>query len=477
MLGLTGGFATPLLLGGGNVWFVFSYALVLNAGAVFAARRRNWRWPEAVALAGTVLLYASHFSIPPGMRIAYTFFASAWYALFATSRLSPVFLVAQLLAGLPMVHIWEGGAGALFAALVIAAAGLAAGHWRERVSAGLVSFCGFWLAYGPWLAQAGGSPPIASTLLLVSTAYLLFLAWPAWRASLRKGALRFNDLTLIVLNPAFYFGAAYALLQDGYRGWAGIFAAAVAVAQMAAARRLAPLDARSSLLAAGAAWVLLVLAVPIQLAGYRITIAWALEGAAATWIGVRLANRRITIAALLVFLLVLGRLAFLDAGMYPSAAAYGFLVNARFLSFAVAAAGLWATAWWLGPCRFALAAYVAGHCVMLWGLSLEAGGWAARTASPEDVRSVASTAISVLSAAYAVLMVAGGVARRHPVTRISGIVLIALVVLKLYLYDVWLLEQFYRMSAFAILGVLLLAMSYLYSRFRDSIGGWWRPGS
>jgi len=38
------------------------------------------------------------------------------------------------------------------------------------------------------------------------------------------------------------------------------------------------------------------------------------------------------------------------------------------------------------------------------------------------------------------------------------------VVVKLYLYDVWLLGGFYRMAAFAILGVMLLVMSYLYSR-------------
>jgi uncharacterized membrane protein len=56
-----------------------------------------------------------------------------------------------------------------------------------------------------------------------------------------------------------------------------------------------------------------------------------------------------------------------------------------------------------------------------------------------------------------------------------GAALIGLVVGKLYLYDVWLLGQFYRMAAFAILGVLLLAMSYFYSRFRGSVETWWRP--
>ena len=64
------------------------------------------------------------------------------------------------------------------------------------------------------------------------------------------------------------------------------------------------------------------------------------------------------------------------------------------------------------------------------------------------------------------MLVGGGAARGHAITRICGIVLIGCVVAKLYLYDVWLLGQFYRMAAFAILGVLLLTMSYLYSRRR-----------
>jgi len=80
-----------------------------------------------------------------------------------------------------------------------------------------------------------------------------------------------------------------------------------------------------------------------------------------------------------------------------------------------------------------------------------------------------------VAAAYAVTMVAGGALRRHDLTRVLGIGLIALVVLKLYLYDVWFLAPLYRMAAFAILGVLLLAMSYLYSRFRGSIESWWKP--
>ena len=101
---------------------------------------------------------------------------------------------------------------------------------------------------------------------------------------------------------------------------------------------------------------------------------------------------------------------------------------------------------------------------MLWGLALDAVSWSARTSSPENFTSVASTSISVVAAGYAVLLVAGGAAWRHAGSRLMGIGLIGMVVLKLYLYDVWLLGAFYRMAAFAILGVMLLVMSYLYSR-------------
>jgi uncharacterized membrane protein len=65
--------------------------------------------------------------------------------------------------------------------------------------------------------------------------------------------------------------------------------------------------------------------------------------------------------------------------------------------------------------------------------------------------------------------------QRSAPTRVLGVALIGFVVVKLYLYDVWLLGQFYRMAAFAILGVLLLLMSYFYSRFRRSVETWWRP--
>jgi len=62
-----------------------------------------------------------------------------------------------------------------------------------------------------------------------------------------------------------------------------------------------------------------------------------------------------------------------------------------------------------------------------------------------------------------------GVWRRSSVDRLLGLTLLGLVIAKLYCYDVWLLNRFYRITAFIALGLLLLASSYLYSRFRDKL--------
>jgi uncharacterized membrane protein len=438
LLGTAGGYATPLLLeSDGQPWFVLTYALVLAAGA------RRWRWPERLSVAGTAILYLSQDPARP----FYAAFVLAYYALFAASRSTAVFVAAQVLAPIALATIWAPANYGLAAALALGAAGIAL-----RPVGGPGAFAGFWLAYAFWYGPAGYTP-----LAILTAAFVLFLAWRLWRRTTRLGAVA---LAMLALNAGLYFGASYPLLRTQYSSYVGLFAVGVALAHAAAARLLWSSDQRAALLTAGTAWVVLILAAPIQFAGYRVTVIWAAEAAAIVWIGTRLGEQRAVRAATVLLGLVVARLALSDAGVNVDTT----FLNARFLAFAAAATAFWATAWWVREGRVATTTYVTGHAVMLWGLALEAVGWAARTASPENFASVASTAVSVIAAAYAVLLVAGGAAWRHAASRLLGIGLIGIVVLKLYLYDVWLLRAFYRMAAFAILGVMLLVMSYLYSR-------------
>ena len=110
---------------------------------------------------------------------------------------------------------------------------------------------------------------------------------------------------------------------------------------------------------------------------------------------------------------------------------------------------------------------------LLWGLGMEIAGWARRTSDPQDVSNVESTGISILMAVYASALVVSGVALRSATNRILGLGLFALVIVKLYLLDVWSLSRGFRITAFLALGGLLLLVSYLYSRFKPDLARLW----
>ena len=111
---------------------------------------------------------------------------------------------------------------------------------------------------------------------------------------------------------------------------------------------------------------------------------------------------------------------------------------------------------------------------MLSAWLFELNDWTLTSVSLENRASVIAIGVSILMALYAVLLIGIGVAARSVLDRILGLGLIGLVVLKLYLYDVWEAGRLFRMAAFVALGILLLLTSYLYSRFRPTIESWWK---
>jgi hypothetical protein len=308
----------------------------------------------------------------------------------------------------------------------------------------------------------------------------LFFAWMPWRLLYRRKAARTEDLTILALNGAAYFGASYALLDSDYHAWMGLFAVVIAGLHLALAgwmwraRSVEQSDQRPLLLSLGVALTLLILAAPVQFIAYRITMAWSFEFLALSWIALRTRNTMTGSAAILVCALVWLRLLAIDSWIYRDPQSYALIGNARFFTFLIAAVCSWLAAYWSKPNPGVLIQYIAGHVILLWGLSLEDLGWAARTSTPQNLLSVETVSISISFAVYAVILVSAGVASRTAINRIAGLGLMGFVVLKLYVFDVWQLGRVYRISAFVALGALLLATSFLYSHFRGLIESWWK---
>lgn len=462
VLALIGGYLTPPVLSTGedHPWILFGYIFVLNAGALMLARMRRWSALEPIAAAATGILYAGWLNrvmsdgrLIDADRPVATVFAFAFYAQFSVARLSGLWAVFQLGASVALALIWQEQAHFVWWNLAIVGGGLAITYRRSWALAPLCILGCFWLPIRFWYSP---DVPFAA----ISVAFLIFFGWSLWRRS--RSAF---DLVIIGGNAAIYFATSYALLNPAHHEYMGLLAAAIGGIHLLLARHFeARSDARN--LTLGVALAFVTLAVPIQFVGFRITIAWALEGAALAWLSTRYGNYWLRAAGWSVLTLAIVRLLVLDAFIYSQSSEYSTLLNTRFLSFAVCTAALWLAAHFLAPATDAAAAYIGGHAVLLFGLSLEIGGWVGRNVAPENQSGVQIIAVSVMMTIYAVILVVIGVKAQAAIHRILGLALVVLVVAKLYLVDVWVLGRLFRIAAFLALGLLLLALSYLYSRLR-----------
>ena len=93
LMGQLGGFLAPVLLDTGEdrYWVLFSYILLLNAGAILATRLRQWRWVSFVPFALTHAMFWSWYESnyhPEKLGAAIGFVAVA-FALFVFADLQP----------------------------------------------------------------------------------------------------------------------------------------------------------------------------------------------------------------------------------------------------------------------------------------------------------------------------------------------------------------------------------------------------
>lgn len=96
---------------------------------------------------------------------------------------------------------------------------------------------------------------------------------------------------------------------------------------------------------------------------------------------------------------------------------------------------------------------------------------------PQQVRNFESShygyqlSLSILWALYASVLTGVGIVKRLREARILGILLLGATILKVFLMDLSSLQTFYRIISFIVLGLLLLAVSYGYNRFKHIIFG------
>jgi uncharacterized membrane protein len=177
-------------------------------------------------------------------------------------------------------------------------------------------------------------------------------------------------------------------------------------------------------------------------------------------------------------LLALAALKSLFIDIFVNPVPFRLLLNARMLSGAAVIIFAYLAAWliWQRRGRLskqenylpAMAAFVASLFMLIY-VSLDIwqyldGSWEAATRS-----SAQQLALSIFWLLYALTAILAGIWKRIRMIRLFAMGLLYLSIIKVFLFDLRFLEQPYRIVSFFGLGVILLVVSLLYTRFEERL--------
>lgn len=74
--------------------------------------------------------------------------------------------------------------------------------------------------------------------------------------------------------------------------------------------------------------------------------------------------------------------------------------------------------------------------------------------------------------AFAFVLIGGGVLLREKIYRWAGLVVLAIALGRIVIFDVWKLATFYRVLSFMVLGVVLVALGFIYNKYQEKIRKW-----
>jgi uncharacterized membrane protein len=344
------------------------------------------------------------------------------------------------------------------------------------------SFLGTQILYWGWCIKYYSDSQRPQTILFAALFALIFAVIPLATPFERSTRFKGPSITLIVLpllNAVLFFSALFAMYESEKETltWYALALAAVYLGlSNAFQRRVTQEEGKViNLLHVAIAIAFITIAIPLKLSHHWITMGWLVESAVLLWIAVR--TKTAFLRYLAVAALVLGIFRLLAFPIYADR----LIFNARFASYAVAVAVLAGIVYFGGRAAsqteqgFVKLAAVALNVLALIALTWEAVDYFNRQQAQyyavsgyggdyQQLWLKREFAYSAVWMIYGAGLMATGFWKKSAFIRWQALVLIALTIVKVFFYDSSYLNTGYRVLSFIALGVILLAISFVYFR-------------
>jgi uncharacterized membrane protein len=358
--------------------------------------------------------------------------------------------------------------------------------WRPLL---VMAYAGTLLLYIGWYSTFYTRDQIGLTLIFATIFFAIFAIAPlvARQPETESSLFASVPAALAFVNAVVYFLQTYAMVQEvdkTYMAWFALVLAAIYIllSRWVQFRNTNPAAQRTlHFLHLAVAMGFITVAIPIRLDAHWITIGWFVEAGVLLWVADRVESDLLNAFALAALALGVARLLLID-----NFSTTQLIFNLRMATYAVAVAVLGAVAWYAArrtdeaARSVAAVAVVALNILALTALSHEISDYYSRqirdlrlpynrgnsayVLESRRIQIARDFTFSALWMAYGAMLMVIGFLRRCAFVRWQALLLIALTIVKVFVVDVSQLDRGYRIVSFIVLGVLLLAISFVYQR-------------
>lgn len=377
----------------------------------------------------------------------------------------------------------------------------------------LATFGGAWLlAQEGWLATEWQAQRLGGAWQAVAV-YLIALIWAAYSlltywigARTDEVSVRFSAIVLAMLAAVLPVWGAFALPMESWKPfvnirWLSIVLTGLLLAVLARMvsreqQRATPAEAEAVGFLAVVVSTLLLVGVSVEVyfgvrmwhpanweaaAWFVLVAVWSLLCAAQISLGLiwKLPGLRwlgFALGAFAVTVLLANALATLPSALAPHA--WLPVVNARAIAFLISTMAIVLVANILRhrssestPTESAMVGgiYALALAVLLWGITQETYTafyyWHMHGSLRGDWQRMAQMAISLVWMLFAAVLLIGGIVRSSQPARVAALGLMGFTALKVFLFDLSFLDTPLRIISFGGLGLTLIGISWLYSRY------------